>query len=307
MKKSILAVFSTATLPLLLLGSEPSAFNAGNIESPEPYGLTQSEKVIFENKQRLHKISVKTSTQQNEVESLRQRLDGLQTVLENLTKKSHKNKIELQKLQETNKLTMQNFTSYEDRLGKVVQTNSESVKKLEAVMLELSNVINKVNADYVTKDEYNALVKDVNDFKQLVVKELKASSKKVSSGGEFAKMTNAQIAKKAQSLFDQKYYTKSIKYYNHLITKHYKPAYANYMIGEMNFRRKNYANAIAYFKKSASLYKNASYMPELMLHSAISMEKTGDVKHAKAFYNAILTKYPESVEAVQAHENLNNL
>ncbi len=306
MKKSILAVLSTATLPIFLFGAEPSAFNAGNIESSEPYGLTQSEKLIFENKQKLHKIAVKTSKQENKVESLRQRIDGLQTVLENLTKKSHKNKIELQKLKDNNSLSIQNITQYNDRISKAVEENSIAIKKLEKVVLEISNMVNTINSTYVTKDEYNSLVKDINEFKQLMVKELKSSSK-VETNNEFKDLSNAQIAKKAQSFFDKKYYTKAIKYYKYLIQQHYKPAYANYMLGEMNFRRKNYADAIAYFKTSASLYKKASYMPKLLLHSAISMEKTGDVKHAKAFYKAILSKYPESVEAVQANENLANL
>lgn len=306
MKKSILAVLTTATLPLLLLSAEPSAFNAGNIDSSDPYGLTESEKVIFENKQKLHKIYVKTSTQENEVKSLQQRLDGLQTVLENLTRKSHQNKIDLQKLKDNNSVTFQNFTAYDDRISKIIEKNTQNIKRVETVMIELSDIVNNINANYVSKDEFNRLIKDINEFKQLMAKELKSSYQNTSNS-EFGDLSNAEIAQKAQSLFDKKLYTKAIKHYKYLIQNHYKPAYGNYMLGEMYFKRKNYADAIAYFKTSASLYKKASYMPTLLLHSAISMEKTGDIKHAKAFYSAILSKYPDSVEAVQANENLANL
>ena len=96
-------------------------------------------------------------------------------------------------------------------------------------------------------------------------------------------MKKGDISTKAKSFYDKKYYTKSIEYYSYLIEKNYKPAHAHYMIGEMMFRRKNYADAISYFKKSASLYSKASYMDLLMLHTAISMDRTNDKKNAKTF------------------------
>jgi TolA-binding protein len=79
------------------------------------------------------------------------------------------------------------------------------------------------------------------------------------------------------------------------------------MVGQMNFKRKNYAVAISYYKKSASLYKKASYMPELMLNTAISMDKTDDKKNAKTFYNAVISKYPQSTQAVSATKHLKSL
>jgi len=87
-----------------------------------------------------------------------------------------------------------------------------------------------------------------------------------------------------------------------LIKKNYKPAYAHYMIGDMNYKRKNYSNAISYYKKSSSLYSKASYMPTLMLHTGISMSKTGDNAHANAFFKAIVSKFPSSTEAQKARE-----
>ncbi|MDQ7066542.1 MAG: tetratricopeptide repeat protein [Sulfurimonas sp.] len=144
-----------------------------------------------------------------------------------------------------------------------------------------------------------SLVKDVNAFKALVAKELQESAKKASKP-KADKRSSAQIAKDAKAYFDKKYYTKAIKDYETLIKRNYKPAYAHYMIGEMNYKRKNYSNAISYFKKSTALYSKASYMPKLMLHTAISMEKTGDTKHANAFFGAIISKYPNSPEATKA-------
>jgi len=108
----------------------------------------------------------------------------------------------------------------------------------------------------------------------------------------------------AKNNYTKRYYSKSITEFETLIKRNYRPAYAHYMIGEMNYKRKNYANAITYFKKSSSLYTKASYMPVLMLHTAISMEKTGDKAHAIVFYNAIASKYPASKEAAEARSKL---
>jgi TolA-binding protein len=168
-------------------------------------------------------------------------------------------------------------------------------------MTEMSKLIDTINAQYVSKDEFNTLVKDVNDFKDLIAKELKARSKKPPVS-KFKSKSSGKIATEAKEFFNKKYYTKAIESYEYLIKKNYKPAYAHYMIGEMNFRRKNYSNAISYFKKSSALYAKASYMPKLMLHTAISMDKTGDKAHAKAFFKAVIAKYPNSAEADTAKE-----
>ena len=93
--------------------------------------------------------------------------------------------------------------------------------------------------------------------------------------------------------------------YEYLIEKNYKPAYAHYMIGVMNYRRKNYANAIAYFKESAKLYSKASYMPTLLLHTAVAMKRTGDKQNAQKFFKVLMKKYPSSAEAKSAKKYIN--
>ncbi len=300
MKKSILVVGFTTLVPLLLLSAEPSAFGAGDLNNPKPYGLTSNEKVILETKQKLHTIAVKSNNQANEVDSLRERLDGLQSIIESLSRKAHNNKINLQKLQEQNSLKSQNSDEYEKRLSDIVQNNTESIEKTKVIVTEISTLVDQINKDYVTKAEFNSLVRDVNRFKELMAKELKHATPSSAT----SKKSSADLYNEAKKMFDKKYYTKAIEDYELLIKRNYKPAYAHYMIGEMNYRRKNYANALSYFKKSTALYSKASYMPTLMLHSALSMDKTGDKKHAKAFYKAIVSKYPQSKEAKEAKKHL---
>ncbi len=305
MVKLTLTASLAVIVPILLQSAEPSAFGAGNLSNPKPYGLTSNEKVILQNKKTLRKVEVKSNNQANEVDSLRERLDGLQSIIESLSRKSHNNKINLKKLNEKNTQELETSDEYEKRLSDVSQINSENIVKINTVITEMTTLVDTINAQYITKDEFNALVNDVNKFKSLMAKELKGTKSKKSSSSKLQKMSKDDIATEAKKFFNKKYYTDAIKYYNYLIEQNYKPANAHYMIGEMNYRRKNYSDAISYFKKSVSLYSKAKYMPELMLHTAISMEKTGDKKNAKAFYKGIVSKYPESKESNEARKYLN--
>jgi len=296
-------------LPFYLSAAEPSAFGAGDLSNPNPYGLTSSESTILETKQNLRKVVVKSNNQANEVDSLRERIDGLQTIIESISNSSRNNKLKLKSLDETNTLNYKNSSEYEKRLtesiqetNKLILMNSEEIEKIKLVIAEMSKLIDKINLSYVTKNEFNLLVNDVNKFKGLVAKELKKSAKPKKS--KLEKISNADVAKKAKAYYAKKFYTKALVNYNHLIKNNYKPAYAHYMVGEINYYRKNYSDAIAYFKKSASLYSKASYIPVLMLHTAISMDKTGDKNNAATFYNAVITKYPQSSAAKIAKNKL---
>ena len=300
MKSALKALLLVVTISSLSFAAEPSAFGAGDLTAPSPYGLTPNEKVILQTKDTLKKVAVNTKTQAGKLDSLRERIDGLQSIIEDLSIKSHNNKVNLQKFKEENQVKVENIHEFQTKLGEKIATNTKEIEKLKAMVLELSKVVDTINATYVTKDEYNALVNDINNFKTLVSKEIKSKKSKAKS----TKISSLQLYNRAKKYFDKKYYTKAIQDYKELIKRHYKPAYAHYMIGEMNFKRKNYAQAIAYFKKSAALYDKASYMPKLMLHTAIAMDKTGDKVHAKAFYNAIFAKYPSSKEAKEAKKHL---
>lgn len=304
--------------PHLLAGAEPSAFGAGDLTDPNPYGLTQNEKVILETKKKLHKVQVKSNNQADAVESLRERLDGFQSIIEGIGKKSYKNKVAIAQLKVQNAKEVKNANEYDQRLSDIVQHNSEEIQKLipqieankkniekmHVVVSELSKLIEGMNSTLVTREELSAVVHDFNEFKSLIGKEL---IKKSSTVSNLDKMKNADIDSQAVKYFEHKKYDKALEYYTHLIKNNYRPAHSNYIVGEIKYRRKNYADAISYFKKSASLYSKASYMPALMLHTAISMHRTRDYANAKKFYNAIISKYPNSVESQEAFKRLSSM
>jgi len=310
MKDRILVLLLTYfLLQLSLNADEPSAFGAGDLNNPSPYGLTQEEELLLQTKKNLKKVTVKNNNQSNELESLRDRIDGLQSIIENLSRKAHKNKVELKNLDKQNNDRINSSGEFENRLlessnktMELAKKNEAEIEKIKLLIVELSSMIDTINQNYVSKNEFNGLVKDLNTFKSLVAKELKGSVNIPTSG--FGSKSKAQIAKEARINYDKKYYTKSIEMYTYLIEKNYKPARAHYMVGEMKYYRKKYSEAIAYFKKSAKLYSKAKYMPTLMLHTAFSMKYTNDMKNAKSFFKAIVKKYPNSKFSDEANKQL---
>ena len=115
------------------------------------------------------------------------------------------------------------------------------------------------------------------------------------------------LLKEAKSDFDSKKYEASTPKYEKLLEANYKPAEVNYYLAENWYMRKKYDAAISYYKKSAMLNDKAAYMPTLLLHSAISFEKTKDKDNAKSFYSTLIDLYPDSNEAKTAKQNLSKL
>lgn len=286
-----------ATFPLLLTlaasATEPSVFGAGDLNNPNPYGLTHEEKLILENKKELQNVIQKSNVQNAKVETVTERLDGMQGILEGLGQRSNEQTLILQKLQE--KLSSDSNDSVNvDDLAKAVNANTESIVQFKTLLEELSRVVDEINADYVSKEQFSALIKQL----KLTLPERTASS---------VKMSNSDIEKEANKLFSQRKFTEAQNYFEQMVQKKHKVAEAFFMIGETQFERKKYKDAVVSYKESASRNEKALYMPTLLLHSGISMEKTGDSATAKAFYQATMSKFSGSGAAKEANERLSKL
>ena len=319
MKHLTTAAFFVVVSPFILSSNEPSAFGAGDITNPNPYGLTQNEKVILETKKNLHKVVVKSRTQADEVDSLRSRLDGFQTIIEGIGRKSYENRSAIEKLKEQSAEDKKSANEYDKRLSEIsqsnvqdiqklstqVETNRANIEKITLALSELSKLIATMNSSVVTKDEFTSLVNDFNTFKSVIAKNIANGVAVATSPLE--KMPNSDVDNEAIKYFDSKQYDKAQEYYLHLIKNNYRPAHSHYRVGEVYYNKKDYGNAISYFKKSASLYSKASYMPSLMLHTAISMHRTKDLDNAKKFYNAVVAKYPNSSESKEALKQLSSM
>lgn len=276
----------------VVAASEPSAYGAGDLNSPDPYGLTPEEKALLETKRKLQSVEITTKTQDNKVNSLRERIDGLQTIIEGLARKNHANELKIKKLGEKLQNDEINVDEYQKRVEALVAQNTQRLNELNA------SLVNK----FVSKEEFDILVNKFNVFKRLVGGELKKLSK--GSSDPFAKLSKAEILKRAERAYTKKRYTKAIEYYKYLLAHNYKPARSSFKLGEIHYYRKDYATALAYYKESAKRYSKAAYMPTLLLHTALSMKYTGDKKNARMFFKALIKKYPSSKAAKIAKKYL---
>lgn len=288
-------------LPLSLY-AEKSAFGAGDLNSPSPYGLTKAEKHILDNKETIQDIEGTVRKNRTRISNVEESLSGMRSIVEGLNETGRSDKLSLQSLQDEILAMKDSSVQMNQKIDEVIVNHDENIKQLKTVMGELSSLIDTINSTYVSKDEYNALATEINSFKLDISKQLK----KIAKGGSnpLDNKSSAQVSKDAYKLFKSKKYADAIDAYEHLINKHYKPAAAHYYIGESYFQLNEYKNAVAYFKQSAKLYTKADYMPRLMLHTAISLKKSKDAQGAEQFFQALIAKYPNSSEAQKAKKFL---
>ena len=302
MRRFLLLGSLSLLLPLAAF-AEKSAFGAGDLDSPNPYGLTSAEKKILDNKNTLDNVKGASRKNKSRLDRVEESVSGMRSIVEGLNESGRSQTLKLQELQTQITATDETSAALNVKLDEIVLTHDENVKQLKLVMGELSTLIDTINSSYVSKEEYNKLATEINSFKLDVSKQLKKIAR--SGNSPYDNKSNAQVEKDALSLFKAKKYADAIDAYEHLIKKKYKPARGHYYIGESYFQLNEYSNAVAYFKESAKLYSKASYMPSLMLHTAISLKKTKDEEGAQQFFQAVVAKYPTSPEAKKAQKFLN--
>ena len=283
-KKYIILISFTTVLCF----AETSAFGAGNLDSDNPYGLTESEKIIFQNKKQIR-------YQDQKISELTEQLEGMRSVVESVSSKLGKTG------QRINELNEQSSQSSDDEISTIKsdieqlkQTQNENYEKINEVLKKLSGMIDKINENYVTVDELSSRVSK---------KKVTSSSSKKSS--KTSKLSNSEKLKSAVAMYRKKYYTKSFPLFVELAEKSYKPATTNYYLGEISYYKKKYSDAIVYYKKSVGYYDKATYMPTLLLHTGISFEKLNDDVNKEKFLNALLSSYPNSSEADIAQKHFN--
>ena len=305
MKIKILSFLIIFSLPLFC--KEPSAFEAGNLESPNPYGLTTTEKYILQNRKNIELLKKQNAVNSSKISELEEKVEGLKSVVEGIDSNLNELRHKINQLAEESRLNKEDIDSklsqLNEDLNKTVALQQENFTQIKNVLSELTSLIDSINNSYVSKEEFKKELDKVYgyiDKKFNEIKKLKVKSALESKSG-------ASIFSEAKKLYKAKKYDKAKEYFLASIKKHYKPATSSFYVGEICYYQKDYGCAIEYYKKSASLYSKASYMPTLMLHTAISLEKIGQKKQAKLFYENLIKKYPKSKAAKLAKERLKKL
>jgi len=256
----------------LLCAYEPSVYGAGDIDSAEPYGLTATERNVLANRRQVQLLSNRVAEQQN-------RIDGLTSAIEGLNKEVVELKEQLVRLQ-----------------------SKDDANKTYALLLNLGKMIDKINSNYVTQEDL----------------QMALSSRSTLGGGGGAiynpsmdsSMNSTgtldldEIYREGVQLFSRKSYGAAQAKFEQVLANNHKPASTNYYLGEIAYYTNNYTDAINYYKKSASINDQASYMKILYLHIGMALARTGQERQARGFFEYLINHYPNSRAAEIARKNL---
>jgi TolA-binding protein len=321
--------------------AEVSVFGAGNLESSNPYGLNSTEKHIYKNKKELETFDTKIKRVNTKIDDLSERLDGIESIYEGDSQKLNSLSIQVKKFTKTSeenqnqnvkdRLDIDNIKKVVDQMLVIQEENTAQNKKnidsMKLIIKDLTRLVNEINSKYVSDSELRSNMKqfvtrkEFENLKKVLLKSLpnvsvprtssttstKTTSSSNTSNKSFEEMKKSEVITKARNYFKKDYFTKAIPMFEYLVKVNYRPAESNFYLGEMWYYRKKYQKAIDYFKRSAILYDKASYMPKLMLHSAISFEKIGEKENAINFYSTLTDLYPKSKEAKEAKNKLSKL
>jgi len=210
----------------------------------------------------------------------------------------------------TSLLEGQNATIAEMRMAESLTRNRPGNNTPDNTQLlkELGLMIDNINANYVSKDDLKQALKGkkISPSQSIGRKNVSGSSSS-SENASFDGKPTSKIYSEGVRLFVKQRYDEAEKRFVITDKKGYKPAASNYYLGEIAYYTKKYEDAIFFYKKSVSLYDQASYIDVLLLHTAIALEKTGDKSQAKTFYKNIINNYPDKKSAKIAKEKLKKL
>ncbi len=272
LKKVVL--LGTISMASFLYAYEPSVYGAGDINSEEPYGLTETEQTVLNNKNALQRLLNKVNEQQR-------KMDGLLSIIEGQNK-------EIVELKE--RVAMAEKASQQD----------DDANKSYNLMLEMGQMLDKINNTYVTQEQLK---------EALAGSRLRETNRGSSNLGSQINTTqvsgnSADIYRKGVQLFSQRSYGAAKEHFEKALAAGYKPAASNYYLAEIAYYTFNYETAVAHYKESASLYDKANYMPVLYLHTAISLAKSGEHEQANSFFEYVIDTYPKTRAASIAKKRI---
>lgn len=279
------ALLWVALLGATLSYAEVSAFNAGNVVSSSAYGLTQNEKLL---KEKLDTLNGNFLQVNSSLDSTNERVEGLQSTLEGINSQYSETNTRLNEFEQNLNTLNEEFKKINAQLR---ATRNEN-KQIKQALSELTQLISaSIGKDIMEQNATAPSFKDSNTT---------AAAKKDEPA--WKRKESIEILNTALKEFEKKESLDSAKEkFEFLITRRYKPARANFYLGEIEYKQQNYSGAIVLYQKSVALYsKDTDYMAKLLYHTAISFDKVGDTARANGFYQALKAQYPQSAEAKAA-------
>ncbi len=193
-------------------------------------------------------------------------------------------------------------------LNQAQQKEASSGSRSDAKLLQdLSAMIDRINSNYVSKSALKKALKSgkiATGSNKAKPASKEQPHKKEKPKSRLEKADSSALYSRGVRLVKKKKYSMAKLRFDILQKRRYKKASTHFYLGEIAYRTKHYADAIAYYKTSAGADENANYMDTLLLHTGIALEKRGDKSQAKRFFQAIVDGYPDTGSAKVAKKHL---
>lgn len=300
-----------ASFCLSLLNGEPSAFELQS-------GATKKDMRDLKDIADFTRSVI--SDFQNKIANLEQSVDGLKTVYEgisvtsrqdNLMLKAQIEKVEnLQALVESYQVSQKPQVELIQNLKLQVEANTKNIEQMNQKIDKLSEAFLQANEEIlkqiqVLSEQAVALQNNIQGIQnQPIIASIRESNSASAKQYNFSS-NNTDNLKEAKNLIKQKRLDDAKEYFEYLIDQNFAVAESSYYLGEIYYVRKEYNDALPYYKTSASLDSKASYMPILLWHTAWSFKYLNDQENYKKFLQTLVALFPQSEQGRKAKDILN--
>ena len=259
---------------------------------------------------------------QSKIANLEQAVDGLKTVYEGISVTSRQDSIMIKN--QVDKI--QNIQDIVDSYQKTQKLQSELIKKLKAQVDANTNNIEQINEKIdklseaflrandeilkqikVLSEQALALQNNIQGIQnQPVIDSIKEKENNTQKKNYNFSTDNNKNLSEAKNLLRQKRNDEAKAYFEYLIDQKFAVAESSYYIGEIYYARKEYNEALPYYKTSASLDSKANYMPILLWHTAWSFKYLNDSSNYTKFLKTLVALFPESEQGRKAQDILSH-
>ncbi len=256
---------------------------------------------------------------QNKIANLEQSVDGLKTVYEGISVTSRQDSVMLksqidriqniQDIVESYQNSQKSQAELVKNLKLQVEANTNNIEQINKKLDKLSEAFLQANDEIlkqinVLSEQALALQNNIQGIQnQPVIQSIKEDNQDTSKKYNFSSDNNKNLSD-AKNFLRQRKNEDAKAYFEYLIDQKFAVAESSYYLGEIYYARKEYNEALPYYKTSASLDSKASYMPILLWHTAWSFKYLNDQDNYLKFLKTLVALFPNSEQGIKAQDIL---
>jgi|GEM_PF-3160552 len=286
MKRYLVAI---TLFPATLMAIDPFSINVNNPTNLS--ALTPTERAIVKNRQQI--LELKDQVAQLE-KILKERKILLNSRLADDEEKLQAIKNQLDGISNT----IVDFTSAKAQM----ENNSKSVQELQTEVNNLKEQVSALQQGVKklakTQDRNFKILKETM---QQIIKQLSQIGGKVTPTGEVTppavniKLSPKEAYRKAKRLFAKGNLEGAERLLLYAYNKNYMPATTAYYLGEINFKKKKYKEAVAFYKESLTRYpKRLGFTSRMLYHLGLSFKELGYTDKARLTFKKLVQDFNDN-------------